>query len=37
MKMFSAIFPASGTQLTIPFALAIERTAKIGDQVLQFS
>jgi hypothetical protein len=29
--MLPAIFPASGTQLTILFALAIERKAKFGD------
>jgi hypothetical protein len=29
--MFPAIFPTSGTQLTILFTLAIERKAKFGD------
>jgi hypothetical protein len=29
--MFPAIFPTSGTQLTIRFTLAIERKAKLGD------
>jgi hypothetical protein len=35
--MFPAIFATSGTQLTILFTLAIERKAKLGHEVLQFS
>jgi len=37
LLMFSAIFPASGTRLTVRFTLVIEREAKLGDQVHQFS